>query len=772
MSIKNITRYLGSIFLLLSLTTTQNAYAEGFDLFKPSDDNWLIKNIFIPLFYPETSPFGPISDVFLAGILAFGGILAGYTMLAGTLHTANDGEMLGKKWSSLWIPIRTTLGVSMIMPIKGGFCAIQLIVVWLAVQGVGLADQTWNAFVENPLKGSVLPQPIIDRQVSVLYQTAVSGYACIAAIKKDQADNEADGKSAGIIDKLLSITKEEWNPGVTTTTTNGTNNGKKIVIEFGNKNRESSRNACGTIIYDMYATSDKVIANSPQAALNLVDLNKIQRSLIPVHVTALSALLARASDVGNRIANGDESLTADYIANDMKVAGEAYKVAIALAANTAYQDSISKETVDSLKKDGFVSAGAWFIRIAMAQSAVNNVVNNVPIGTGVAPRMLEESTSWFGDSDKTDYPSLDKVNKLVKVYFAKANMLNNNSASGAGAGVEGEENMLDKVMAFISPSELGVLFNVQDMTANPVVAIISIGLKLINYAWISLSAITIAVVGFGTLANVMPGGVISGTLIITPLVTALIGSMFWLGVRMAYVVAMKPFIIWFGAVIGWLVLVVESMFAAPLWMVAHLAPDQDGVVGKMGQGYMLILSLVLRPVLMVIGFVVSISLMTPCLMLINAFIAFTGDTIGVGPAAIIGKLVLIGIYLKVVEETMNKLFGLIHSIPDSLLQWIGGGLSRTMGDYANGIEGGASQSTERIGSGSKQAVSAIGGATTKSWERTQKHRENNEKNRMNAANGNDDSGSGGSEGGNNNNGQDSGNKPKTRPTLPDTDTPE
>ncbi|EBQ8239909.1 hypothetical protein B5591_22605 [Salmonella enterica] len=763
MSTKNITRYLGSIFLLLSLTT-QNAYAEGFDLFKPSDDNWLIKNIFIPLFYPETSPFGPISGVFLAGILAFGGILAGYTMLAGTLHTANDGEMLGKKWSSLWIPIRTTLGVSMIMPIKGGFCAIQLIVVWLAVQGVGLADQTWNAFVENPLKGSVLPQPIIDRQVSILYQTAVSGYACTAAIQKDQDDFIAEGKSIGIIDKLLNITKEEWKPGVTTTNTTGTNNGKKLIIEFGNKNREASRNACGSIIYDMYATSDKVIANSPQAAIDLVDLNKIQRSLIPVHVAALSALLVRASDVGYKIANNDASITPEYIANDMKVASDAYKVAITLAANTAYQDSISKDTVESLKKDGFVSAGAWFIRIAMAQSAVNNVVNNVPIGTGIAGRMLEESTSWFGQSKKTDYPTLDIVNKKVKVYFAKANMLNNNSASGAGAGVEGDQNMLDQIMAFISPAELGVLFNVKDVTSNPVVAIISIGLKLINYAWISLAAITATVLGLGTIANVIPGGVISATLIITPLVTALIGSMFWLGVRMAYVIAMKPFIIWFGAVIGWLVLVVESMFAAPLWMVAHLAPDQDGVVGKMGQGYMLILSLVLRPVLMVIGFVVAISLMTPCLMLINAFIAFTGDTIGVGPAAIIGKLVLIGIYLKVVEETMNKLFGLIHSIPDSILQWIGGGLSRSMGDYANGIEGGASQSTERIGGGSKQAVTAIGKASTSSWQKAHEQRERNEANTMNAANGHDGGGSG-------NGNNDSADKPKTKssedkPSLP------
>lgn len=763
MSTKNITRYLGSIFLLLSLTT-KNAYAEGFDLFKPSDDNWLIKNIFIPLFYPETSPFGPISGVFLAGILAFGGILAGYTMLAGTLHTANDGEMLGKKWSSLWIPIRTTLGVSMIMPIKGGFCAIQLIVIWLAVQGVGLADQTWNAFVENPLKGSVLPQPVIDRQISTLYQSAVSGYACIASIQKDQDDFIAEGKSIGIIDKLLNITKEEWNPGVTTTNTTGANNGKKLIIEFGNKNRETSRNACGSIVYDMYATSDKVIASAPQAALDLVDLNKIQRSLIPVHVTALSALLARASDVGYRIAHNDASITPDYIANDMNVASDAYKVAIALAANTAYQDSISKDTVESLKKDGFVSAGAWFIRIAMAQSAVNNVVNNVPISTGVTGSMLEESLSWFGESKKTDYPTFDIVNKKLKAYFAKANMINNNSASGAGAGTEGDQSLLDKVMAFFSPEELGALFNAQALTANPIVAIINIGLTLINFTLITYGIVTGAIALIGAASTVLAGGVISATIMITPLITGLLFAMFWAGIRMAYVIAWKPFIVWFGAVIGWLVLVVESMFAAPLWMVAHLAPDQDGVVGKMGQGYMLILSLILRPVLMVIGFVVALSLMTPCLMLINAFMAFTGDTIGVGAAAFIGKIVMITIYLKVVEETMNKLFGLIHSIPDSILQWIGGGLSRSMGDYANGIEGGSSHTTDKIGGGSKQTELALSKASTSSWQKTLEQRERNEANTMNAANGNDGGGSG-------NGNNDSADKPKTKssedkPSLP------
>jgi hypothetical protein len=41
-------------------------------------------------------------------------------------------------------------------------------------------------------------------------------------------------------------------------------------------------------------------------------------------------------------------------------------------------------------------------------------------------------------------------------------------------------------------------------------------------------------------------------------------------------------------------------------------------------------------------------------MFINAFIAFTGDTIGVGAAAFIGKIVMITIYLKVVEETNEQ----------------------------------------------------------------------------------------------------------------------
>ncbi len=82
--------------------------------------------------------------------------LAAYTLIAGTMSTAHDGEMLGKKWSSMWLPVRTALGTAMILPAAGGFCAAQVMVLWMINQGVGLADTIWNTYASNPSDGAVI----------------------------------------------------------------------------------------------------------------------------------------------------------------------------------------------------------------------------------------------------------------------------------------------------------------------------------------------------------------------------------------------------------------------------------------------------------------------------------------------------------------------------------------------------------------------------------------------------------------------------------------
>ncbi|MBR7905814.1 DotA/TraY family protein [Burkholderia cenocepacia] len=88
---------------------------------------------------------------FNAGVLLIGGILAAYTIFSATVNTAHEGEVMGKSYSSAWLPIRYAIGTSIVLPIiGGGYCVMQAIVMWLVVQGIGLADNVWGAFMSNP----------------------------------------------------------------------------------------------------------------------------------------------------------------------------------------------------------------------------------------------------------------------------------------------------------------------------------------------------------------------------------------------------------------------------------------------------------------------------------------------------------------------------------------------------------------------------------------------------------------------------------------------
>ncbi|MEN1726590.1 DotA/TraY family protein, partial [Pseudomonas aeruginosa] len=87
------------------------------------------------------------------------------------------------------------------------------------------------------------------------------------------------------------------------------------------------------------------------------------------------------------------------------------------------------------------------------------------------------------------------------------------------------------------------------------------------------------------------------------LVTTLVLLLFFFGVTLSTYVPMIPFITWTTSIVNWFVLVLESVIAAPLFAVAHIHPDGDDTVGRAGQGYMMILSLVMRPALMLFGLV-------------------------------------------------------------------------------------------------------------------------------------------------------------------------
>ena len=73
------------------------------------------------------------------------------------------------------------------------------------------------------------------------------------------------------------------------------------------------------------------------------------------------------------------------------------------------------------------------------------------------------------------------------------------------------------------------------------------------------------------------------------------------GLTIAFVLPMIPWVMWIAGVVGYLILVCEAMVAVPLWMLAHLTFEGDGLHGRGFAGYELLFNILFRPVLMIIG---------------------------------------------------------------------------------------------------------------------------------------------------------------------------
>ncbi|MGO9845563.1 MAG: DotA/TraY family protein [Methylocella sp.] len=73
------------------------------------------------------------------------------------------------------------------------------------------------------------------------------------------------------------------------------------------------------------------------------------------------------------------------------------------------------------------------------------------------------------------------------------------------------------------------------------------------------------------------------------------------GLTIAFVLPMIPWVMWIAGVAGYLILVCEAVVAVPLWMLAHMTFEGEGLHGRGLAGYELIFNLLFRPVLMLLG---------------------------------------------------------------------------------------------------------------------------------------------------------------------------
>lgn len=127
---------------------------------------------------------GSMFGVFNSAVLAIGGVIIMYTLMVSTMNTAHEGQMLGQKWSSIWIPVRSTVGLALLIPKASGYCLMQIFVMWIVVQGVGAADKVWNAALSYLNRGGVIIQAQQVNPASAL----TSGNAGVAGVAAGALD--------------------------------------------------------------------------------------------------------------------------------------------------------------------------------------------------------------------------------------------------------------------------------------------------------------------------------------------------------------------------------------------------------------------------------------------------------------------------------------------------------------------------------------------------------------------------------------------------------
>ena len=600
-------------------------------------------------------------------VMVIGLAFLSYILLSGVLKTAHEGEVLGRQWSSIWIPLRAATGFAMILPVAGGYCMAQVLVAWLTTLGIGVADGIWNS-VGHELQmthGGIVRPDYPDAKFNV------------EKIFVYQVCNQSLQKSAG-----------EQNYKAAVQYIDGTLSDGLV---FGNESGSGyAKDACGGFnwnVVDNLTTdaSSQTAGGIVQNGIKLDALFDENKNLTKKIYDAQRAAIIRT-------ANYFEPFAKHIVETKTIPEGDFLGGALAeynRTMDTYYQgvtgpylDKKIEQVNQDMTKDGWLFAGAYFMRFVnlnnelrdLAQAQPSDIASNTISIDGIVAEPVVEDMNLISEFLQ------DREQKQGNLGVAEGFKREAGLDSGGKFDQALARTMHGGLMA---QDEFVQMMAVKDK--HPIITLQNMG----NYMIGAYEAAKL--VEFG-LTKVVPAGRIGSALSAKGGATGaksqaagvaadtVKGTMDWLfdvllvaALILAIGVPLLPYIIWCIDVLGWLVAIVVSVIAAPIWMVMHMHPEGHEVAGYGAQGYMLLLSVVLKPALMVISLIFAMLLSWAAIDITAtgwsyAFASANSNVI-VGPVISIGGMVVFSMLMLLL---VYKTFALIHGIQNEVLSWVGG----------------------------------------------------------------------------------------------------
>ena len=656
---------------------------------------------------------------FNSGILIIGSLIVSYVAIMGVTNTANDGEAMGKSWSSLWTPVRIVSGGAVLLPTTSGFSFIQLIVLMFALWGVGFANGTYKI---GMAMGILSPNGVVQgvnapgnfyglRDFARQYLAASF---CARASNAIYADNTASGATPEV---MAGGTADK-----TTVVDGRTENTFYIKDRNALTNLAGGAPFCGTIKIASYVPQkqDDVTAQAMEQLRANVQTKKVNAAvqMMAELDSWVNQWPTSINDDGWDKVNSDRFNT---IVNKWEE-----KVATDLVAQVSSDqggvDNGLRDYVKALVANGWADAGGWFQRVGMIRGQISGVLSE-SVGSVGAPSLsalpADSRASLLINSVTTITEAINKKSEEKASYKSSATSKPEDLASLIPKDPKSDINpgsiradMDAKMSSFVNRTMLDVVEIATGAGSNGQTPLCGTAgqmggslnrMKCIgDYLTVARAGIGLADVAIKTTATSLR--VIAGALssvkgvgtgldldkIVTPIwdwvievpikQLALMASYieplaFYFGVFLPSL----PYTIFMIVFAGWVLAVLQSTIAVSLWAVMHMTPDRT-FVGSQSQGYLLLLSLFARPALAIVGLFAAVLVSDPMIDYIaKGFFSMRGAVVSsTGSVGAIAEFLTFAWWFMVFGLTLLPVlymtFGLPQVLPDHVLRWIGAGI--------------------------------------------------------------------------------------------------
>ncbi len=607
---------------------------------------------------PIHSGLHAMLEFYSYSMLIVGAIIILYYVVAVVAETAQSGAPFGQRFNKAWAPIRIILFFALLIPLSHGLNAGQYITLTSAKLGSGLASQGWIMLVNTITKEDASMLGVTEGTIAVpraadldhipsfmlIAKTCQKGYNKISSPLLNGSlnpNNANSGVKAWVVFKDNNASSPSFGATISEELDNQkfqdlivAAGGSDIRVVFGIKDPDKYKNAlgnieplCGSMILRITSVAEPGVALIQDSYFDLIkDIWKADTGIYK----QLDVFAQNYTDKMMSIGNNPSAVLPNQAFKDQwnahlqtrmgdKNSGLISDVVEAQIKTGAW--NVNTNMTDF----GWGGAGIWYNKIAQQNGALVSALRQTPM-TVLYPRVMERIKELKIQEDaNTDIKTIMRPifsagsPKLVETIPGETeigNVLSHVYAFWEGVPEESKKPLtlnpiIDTINMILGTS---ALFEIcENVDVHPLAQLSSVGKSMLDNAIIGFS-----LAGATGIASILPTYFGPAAAAASSFFGTIASVGLLVGFILFYVIPFYPFLYFFFAVGKWIKGIFEAVVAMPLWAIAHLRIDGDGIAGEAAiAGYYLIFEIFIRPILIVFGFLAAITVFAAMVKVLN-----------------------------------------------------------------------------------------------------------------------------------------------------------